>query len=151
MRPDGDELPGIIRRALVEYVAPEVSSVYGRTQLTYALSLLAQLAREADGAAARLDQEISALRRVLGAALRRLEAADEDPRLVSDARAALRLRRKRDLRLSALRAERAALLEVLVRLEAACSGAARGTARARVHGLLVSFLRAQSGGRAPAR
>lgn len=151
MRPDGDELPGIIRRALVEYVAPEVSSAYGRTQLTYALSLLAQLSREADGAAARLDQEIAALRRVLRAAVRRLEPADEDPRLVADARAALGSPRKRDLRLSSLRAERAALLEVLVRLETACSGAATGTARAKVHGLLVSFLRAQSEGPAQPR
>jgi hypothetical protein len=141
MRPDGDELPAIIRKALVDYVAPEVTSVYARTQLTYALALLAQLARESDGAAARLADEAAELRALLADALGRLAGADIDDALLAEVRSAATAPPAQDLRLSSLRAERSRLYDALIRLQGACVGAPPGSAAADVHSSLLAYLR----------
>ena len=72
MRPDRDEMLATIRRGLVEFVAPEVTSVHGRTELTYAITLLAALSRESDTAVADVVEENRKLRRLFGSAGRAL-------------------------------------------------------------------------------
>jgi hypothetical protein len=151
MRPDGDELPAIIRKALVDYVAPEVTSVYGRTQLTYALTLLAQLARESDGAAARLVEEASELRHLLQEAAGRLEGPGLDGGLLAEVAALAAPQTPQDLRLSALRAERSRLYEALIRLQGACASAPAGGAAADVHSSLVAYLRGRLEAQSPMR
>ena len=120
MRPDRDEMLASIRRGLVEFVAPEVSTIYGRTELTYALTLLAALSRESEDAVAGLVDENAGLRRLLRSAGKRLAGERSlDRGLVSEL-AALKPAGKVDLRLSALRAENARLFDLFVRLQTAC-------------------------------
>ena len=139
MRPDLDELLASIRRALVEFVAPEVSSVYARTELTYALSLLAALSRETGDAAAELMAENAALRRLLGESGARLAGSGIDAELLRDLENAGK-GAATDVTLPALRAEAAGLFDLLVRLQAACEEAPGADARA-VYADTVAFLR----------
>ena len=116
MRPNREEMLAGIRRGLAEFVAPEVSSVFGRAQLGYAANLLQALAREADDAVSSLVEENGELRLLLRRAGRRLSADDiGDGGLVEELRA-VALARRPDLRLSVLRAENARLLALFVRL-----------------------------------
>jgi hypothetical protein len=151
MRPDGDELPAIIRKALVDYVAPEVTSVYGRTQLTYALTLLAQLARESDGAAARLADEAAELRALLADALGRLAGSGMDGEVLAEVRSAAAAPPAQDLRLSALRTERSRLYDALIRLQDACAAAPPASAAAAVRTSVLAYLRARLEAQTPMR
>jgi hypothetical protein len=140
MRPDLDELLASIRRALVEFVAPEVTSVYARTELTYALSLLAALSRETGDAAAELMAQNAALRRLLGESAALLAGSGIDAGLLADLDRAVG-GGSEDVTLPALRAEAAGLFDLLVRLQATCEDAPRGDAVAAVYDETVSFLR----------
>ena len=126
MRPDREEMLAGVRRALMEFVAPEVSSVYGRTELGYAVNLIGALARESEDAVAGLVEENAALRRLLREAGRRLSVSSLDAGLVAELKAIVLPARSPDLRLSALRDENGRLFEVFVRLQAACEEAPGG-------------------------
>ena len=151
MRPDLDELLASIRRALVEFVAPEVSSVYARTELTYALSLLAALSRETGDAVAELVADNAALARLLAQAAAALEDAAVDEGLQRDLEAAARADAS-DVTLPALRAREAALFELLVRLQAACEEASPRTPDIEsVYRRSVAFLRERAARQAGVR
>ena len=142
MRPNRDEMLAGIRRGLAEFVAPEVSSVFGRAQLGYAVNLLQGLVREADDAVQSLVEENRGLRLLLRRAGRRLSPDDlGDGGLVEELRVVAPARRP-ELRLSVLRAENARLLALFVRLQAACEDppAASPVVR-RLHAETLAFLR----------
>jgi hypothetical protein len=141
VRPDRDESLAAVRRALVEFVAPEVTSVYGRTELTYALSLLSQISREGDGAVADMVDENVSLRKLLREAGRRLVGTGFDPPLVAELQSIELPVARPDLRLSALREENARLMDVLIRLQASCESATvGGAAVTRVYRKTIRFL-----------
>jgi hypothetical protein len=137
-----------VRRALVEFVAPEVTSVYGRTELTYAISLLGTIARESEDAVANLVRENAGLRRLLRDATRRLAGSSvADRRLSSDLAQIAPPPRKPDLRLSALRGENSSLFDLFVRLQAACEEApADQRAASAIYARTLSFLKDRSDG-----
>jgi hypothetical protein len=143
MRPDREEMLASIRRALVEYVAPEVTSVFARTQLTYALSLLAALSREGDGVVP-VARENAELREIIRTASAKLggsfvvnEALLREP--PADAVTALEL--------TELRAENERLLTLLVDVQAASEQAAKDDEGARTLAAdIVAFLRRRSAG-----
>jgi hypothetical protein len=142
MRPDRDEMLATIRKGLIEFVAPEVSSIHGRTELTYAITLLAALSRESDSAVADLVKENRELSRLLRSASRKLAGDSEAAELVRDIGAATSSAPGRDLRLSALRAENAKLMDLFVRLQAACEDAA-SPARRSLCAATVRFLKSR--------
>jgi hypothetical protein len=107
-----------LRRGLADFVSPETGSVYARTQLLYASTLLSALSREADGAVASLVKENAALRRLLRSAADAIEGARGDAALSLALRAGTS-RPRLDLRLSALRQENARLLDLFIRAQAA--------------------------------
>jgi hypothetical protein len=143
-----------VGRALVEFVAPEVSSVYGRTELGYAINLIGALARESEGAVAGLVEENAALRRLLREAGRRLSGSSLDAGLVAELQAIELSARSPDLRLSALRDENRRLFDVFVRLQAACEdapGGERGLNMMYRKSLTFLHVRAESQSGAPRR
>ncbi len=146
MRPDRDEMLAGVRRALVEFVAPEVKTVYGRTELTYAITLVSMIGRESEDAVANLVRENSELRRLLRAAGRRLQGRPlADAALTRELAAVGLADRQPDLRLSALRAESGALFSLFIRLQAACEEDASGDRTiASVGHKTLAFLRARS-------
>jgi hypothetical protein len=142
MRPDREEMLAGMRRALVEFVAPEVTSVYGRTELNYAINLLAVIARESEDVVANLVAEDAALRRLLRYAGRRLAGSSlSGSPLVAELLAVSPPPRKPDLRLSALRAESRLLLDLFVRLQAACEEVSEDRAAPAVYAKTLAFLR----------
>ncbi|HEY7269809.1 MAG TPA: hypothetical protein VH951_08270 [Dehalococcoidia bacterium] len=142
MRPDRDEMLASIRRGLVEFVAPEVSTIYGRTELTYAVTLLAALSRESEDAVAALVAENASLRRLLRAAAKRLAGDRSLDRALIRELGELATAGKLDLRLSALRAENARLFDLFVRLQAACEDArSPSPAASAVYRSTLAFLR----------
>jgi len=131
-----------VRRALVEFVAPEVTSVYGRTELNYAINLVSTIARESEDAVANLVAENARLRRLLRQAGRWLANSNVDAALVAQLASVASPPRKPDLRLSALRAESAGLFGLFIRLQAACEDAPASDAAARtVHKQTMAFMR----------
>jgi hypothetical protein len=148
MRPDRDEMLAGVRRALVEFLGPEVTSVYGRTELTYAVSLLAAIARESEDSVADVVRENADLRRLLRDAGRRLARSSlVDRALVAELAAVEPPASKPDLRLSALRDENARLFDLFVRLQAACEAAPAGDpALGTVYHKTMTFLRYRSDG-----
>ncbi len=146
MRPDRDEMLAGVRRALVEFVGPEVTSVYGRTELAYAVSLLAAIARESEDAVADLVRENADLRRLLRDAGRRLARSSlPDRALLAELAAVEGPAAKPDLHLSALRDENASLFGLFVRLQTACEVAPAGDAAlGSVHRKTMTFLRRRS-------
>ncbi len=145
MRPDREEMLAGVRRALAEFVAPEVTSVYGRTELTYAVSLLAAISRESEDAVANLVQENTALRRLLREAGRRLHgSAVREDALLRDLAAVGAPLPRPDLRLSALRDENGRMLDLLIRLQAACEDCPGDRAVSVVYRRTLAFLRVRS-------
>ena len=145
MRPDREEILAGVRRALAEFVAPEVTSVYGRTQLAYAMNLVTALAREGDEAIARLVDENLALRRLLRQAGTRLGGSSLSVALVEELRSWPPAGRTSAVRPSAIRAENARLFEAFVRLQAACEDAPGGdVAVRRTYRETLKFLRARA-------
>lgn len=141
MRPDRDEMLAGVRRALVEFVGPEVSSVYARTEVTYAISLLSAIARESEDAVASLVGENAELRTLLRQAGRALIRSSLDEALLRELAAVQLPPRRPDLRLSALRDESAGLFDLFIRLQASCEGC-QGDARVRsVYRKTLAFLR----------
>ncbi len=142
MRPDPHETMAGVRRALAEHVGPEVGSVFGRTQLGYATALLQFAEREAESGVAMLGEENRELVRLLRSAGRRLNGVTSiDNGLVADLQAMRPASRRPDLRLSALRAENARLLGLLVRVQAACEERAGERVPNAIHRAIVQFLR----------
>ena len=144
MRPNREEMLAGLRRALVEYAAPEVKTVYGRTELTYAISLLATIARESEDAVAVLVQENADLRRLLRDAGRRLGPSGGVPAGLASELRGLKTPRTLDLRQSPLRDENARLLGLLIRLQAACEEAPSDRATRAVYGKTLAFLTARA-------
>ena len=142
MRPGREEMLAGVRRALVEFVAPEVSSVYARTELGYAINLIGALAKESEDAVASLVEENAALRQLLREAGRRLGDSSLAASLVAELQAIELPPRSPDLRLSALRDENGRLFEVFVRFQAACEDARSGEyAVGRMYRKSLAFLR----------
>jgi hypothetical protein len=144
LRPDNPEILAGLRKALLEYLAPEVTSVYGRSQLMYATSLLQTAAREAEDGVHALVKENEALRRLLedaGGRLRGVSPADDA--LLEELSALPPA--AGDLRFSSLRAENSGLLSLLVRLQAACEETASEAARS-VYSETLTFLRRRNQG-----
>jgi len=142
MRPDREEMLAGMRRALVEFVAPEVTSVYGRTELNYAINLLAVIARESEDLVANLVAEDAALRRLLRDAGRRLGRSSlAGLPLLAELAAVTPPPRKPDLRLSALRSESRQLFDLFVRLQAACEAASGDKAARAVYQKTLDFLK----------
>jgi hypothetical protein len=139
-----------IRRALVEYAAPEVSTVYGRTQLTYAITLVSALAREAEDGVANIVAENATLRRLLLDAGERLDGTSSvSAELVSALKCVEEPAPPADLRLSALRAENGRLFELFIRLQAQCEEAGEADAAAfAVRREAVAFLKRRAEGQA---
>ena len=78
-RPTPLEILEGVRRGLAEQVAPELHSDQARSELASATGLLAYIAREFDGAAQSLLDEIAALETVAINAAPALRAADHEP------------------------------------------------------------------------
>jgi hypothetical protein len=130
-----------IRRALAESLSQEVTSVFGRTQVVYATSLLSTIAREAESAADNLVRENAALAELLHEAAAALKGAPGfDARLVEEL-ASVERPDSDDLRLSALRTENARLVALLIRLQEACEAVARLDLARRIHRDTLTFLR----------
>ncbi len=117
MRPDREEMIAGARRALVEFLAPEISSIYGRSQMMYITNILQAVARESEDAVANTVAENDELRGLLREASDALSGA---PETAAAMREASPPPGPLDLRLSSLRVENARLMSLLVRAQAAC-------------------------------
>lgn len=141
MRPNNEEMLAGIRRALAESLSQEVTSVFGRTQVVYATSLLSTIAREAESAADNLVRENAALSGLLReAAVTLKEAGVVDAALLSEL-ISVGLSGADDLRLSTLRAENSRLVSLLIRLQEVCEAAKGSEAAQRVYAETIVFLR----------
>lgn len=146
MRPNNEEMLAGLRRALAESLSQEVSSVYGRTQVIYATSLLAAIPREAENAVDSLVRENAALAYLLRAAGAVLKGeALSDAGLAAEL-AAVETPSTDDLRLSVLRAENGRLLSLLIRLQEACEADLESAAVRGVYAETLSLLRRRNRG-----